>query len=421
MSKRWRIAATVVPVMAFTLTSQYEIWLGPLPLLAGTVSGPKPVLAAIAALMSLGLALRIRTPLVALGAVMSPFAAHPIFDHFFPTGSLNLFEIFLAEVFIVYSTAAHTSGRQTYAGAGIILVLQLIGYGPTLPTSLNQAFGEWVFYVVAWAFGKTLQHRELRGNRLQARTAELEAQREGEIQAAVTDERSRIARELHDVVAHSVSLMVLQAGAARQALDRQPEKARESLLSVESTGRSAMSELRRLVAMLRQPDQEDELGPQPSLRNLELLVRQVRDAGLVVDLEIGGNLDLIPAGVDLSAYRIAQEALTNVLKHAGPSHVDISVRCDNQAVEIAVEDDGRGPSSNGFIGGGHGLIGMRERESTSSEVTLRPDAAMAAASASLLGFLSRPHDPGGGRGRSSYGPRRSAADPREPAGHSGGR
>jgi len=361
MSRRWRLAAIAAPVVAFTLTSQYEIWVGPLPLLAGTVSGPKPVIAAIVALMSVGLALRIRYPLLALIAVMSPFALHGILDHFFPTGGLNLFEVFLAEVFIAYSTAAHTSGRRTYAAASMMVALQLIGYGPTLPASLDQAFGEWVFYAVAWAFGKTLQHREQRGNRLEARTAELEAQREVQIQAAITEERSRIARELHDVVAHSVSLMVLQAGAARQALDGQPMKARESLLSVESTGRSAMSELRRLVGMLRQPGQEDELGPQPSLRQLDLLVRQIREAGLVVDLEVGSGVETLPPGVDLSAYRIAQEALTNILKHARASHVSLCVRCNGGAVEVAVEDDGRGSSGNGAIAGGHGLIGMRER------------------------------------------------------------
>ena len=155
--------------------------------------------------------------------------------------------------------------------------------------------------------------------------------------------------------------MVLQAGAARQSLDSQPVKARESLLSVESTGRSAMSELRRLVAMLRQPGEEDELDPQPSLRHLGLLVQQIRNAGLVVDLKVHEGLELIPPGVDLSAYRIAQEALTNVLKHAGASRVNVSVRCEGGAVEVAIEDDGRGPTGNGEIVGGHGLIGMRER------------------------------------------------------------
>ena len=155
--------------------------------------------------------------------------------------------------------------------------------------------------------------------------------------------------------------MVLQAGAARQALDRQPEKAREPLLSVEATGRTAMSELRRLVAMLRQPGEEDELAPQPSLRHLDLLVNQMREAGLMVELDSRGSFETIPPGVDLSAYRIAQEALTNALKHSGATHVDLRVRSDAEAVEVTVEDDGRGSSSNGALVGGHGLIGMRER------------------------------------------------------------
>jgi signal transduction histidine kinase len=351
----------VGPVVAFTLTSQYEIWVGPLPLLAGTVTGPKLAMSAVAATFSVGLAIRLRYPLLALLLVMGTFALKPVFDHFGGRADLNLFEAFLSQVFIVYSTAAHTSRRRSYAGAAMIAAYQLIGYGPLLPGALNQAFGEWVFYAIAWALGKTLRYRELRGDRLEARTAELEAKRESQIQAAVTDERARIARELHDIVAHSVSLMVLQAGAARQALDREPEKARAPLLSVEATGRGAMSELRRLVSMLRQPGQEDELSPQPSLRHLNLLAAQMREAGLVVELHTSGGLEAIPPGVDLSAYRIAQEALTNVLKHAGATHVDLNVRCEGGAVEVLVEDDGRGPSGNGQVVGGHGLIGMRER------------------------------------------------------------
>jgi signal transduction histidine kinase len=243
------------------------------------------------------------------------------------------------------------------------VALQLLGYAPTLPGSFDQASGEWVFYAIAWALGKTLRRRSLRGDRLEARTAELEAQQEEQIQAAITEERARIARELHDIVAHSVSLMVLQAGAARQALDRQPEKAREPLLSVEATGRTAMSELRRLVAMLRQPGDDDQLAPQPSLRHLNLLVAQIRETGLVIDVDDICTQDGIPPGVDLSAYRIVQEALTNVLKHAGAAHVGLKVRCDGAAVEVTVEDDGRGPSADGPLLGGHGLIGMRERVS----------------------------------------------------------
>jgi len=375
MDRRWRIAAEFGPAVAFTLLSQYEIWAGPIPHMGGSISGPKPVLSAVVGLISVGLALRLRNPLLALVLAMGPFGVHGVVDHFLGPGGPNLFEVFLSQVFIVYSTAANTSGRRTYAGAAIVIGLQLLGYGPTLPGSFDQASGEWVFYAIAWALGKTLRHRVLRGDRLEARAAELEAQQHAQIQAAVADERARIARELHDIVAHSVSLMVLQAGAARQALDRQPERAREPLLSVESTGRSAMSELRRLVAMLRQPGDEDQLAPQPSLRHLDLLVAQMRETGLVIDVDDSCRQDGIPPGVDLSAYRIAQEALTNVLKHASAGHVWLTVRCDGAIVEVTIEDDGRGPSANGFVAGGHGLIGMRERASLfggNLEVGARP-------------------------------------------------
>jgi signal transduction histidine kinase len=361
VGKRWRLLSEFGPAVAFTLLSQYEVWAGPIPHLGGSLQGPKPVLSAVLLFISAGLALRLRYPLVAVGLAMGPFGVHEIINHFAGPGGPNLFEAFLAQVFIVYSTAANTTGVRTYAGAAIIVAYQLLGYGPTLPGSFDQAFGEWVFYAIAWALGKTLRHRVLRGDRLEARTAQLEAQREEQIRAAVADERARIARELHDIVAHSVSLMVLQAGAARQALDRQPDKARAPLLSVEATGRSAMSELRRLVAMLRQPGDDEELAPQPSLRHLDLLVAQMRDAGMKVELDSQGSFEAIPAGVDLSAYRIAQEGLTNALKHSGATEVNLRVHSDGGAVEVTVEDNGRGSSGNGTVVGGHGLVGMRER------------------------------------------------------------
>ena len=362
MDRRWRIAAELGPAALFTVLTQVEIWVGPIPLMGGSTSGSKWNLATFVGIISVGLALRLRYPLLALTLTMGPMALHWPAQHFLPAQiNPNLFEIFLAQVFIVYSTSAHTSGRRTLVAAGLVATIQLLAYGSYLPGALSQAFGEWVFYTIAWALGKTVLQRERRGDRLEARTAELERTREEQIEAAVADERARIARELHDVVAHSVSLMVLQAGAARQALERHPEKARAPLLSVEATGRAAMSELRRLVAVLRQPGQEEDLAPQPSLRHLDLLVGQMREAGLAVALDADGPLDDVPPGVDLSVYRIAQEALTNALKHSGAKHVDLRIRCAGGAVEVAVDDDGRGPSASANDNGGHGLIGMRER------------------------------------------------------------
>jgi signal transduction histidine kinase len=361
LNKRWRIAAEIGPAVVFTLLTQYEVWAGPISLLGGSIIGPKPLVSAVVAVISVGLLLRLRYPLVALALTSAPFGfVHVIYYVFGPVNP-NLFEVFLSQVFIVYSTAANTAGRRTFVGGALIIAMQLTAYGPMLPGSLTQAFGEWVFYAIAWVLGKTLRGRVQRTDRAEARTAELEAQREQQIQVAVADERALIARELHDVVAHSVSLMVLQAGAARQALDRNPEKAREPMLSVEATGRSAMSELRRLVAMLRQPGDEEGLAPQPSLRHIDLLIARTREAGLTIDLDLRDGLEGIPPGVDLSAYRIAQEALTNVLKHAGATHVVVKVVPVAGAVEVTVEDNGRGSAGNGTLVGGHGLIGMKER------------------------------------------------------------
>ena len=362
MDRRWRSAAEFGPAALFTVLTQTEVWTGALPLLGGSLVGPRWALATFLGTVSIGLALRLRHPVLALVLVMGPMALHWPIEHFFGRGGPNLFEVFLAEVFIVYSTSAHTSGRRTLLAGGLVAIIQLLAYGPFLPGALSTAFGEWVFYSIAWAFGKTILQRERRGDRLEAKTAELERGREEQILAAVAHERALIARELHDVVAHSVSLMVLQAGAARQALDHHPEKARAPLLSVEATGRAAMSELRRLLSVLRQPDEDEGLAPQPSLRHLTLLVGQMREAGLPVALDADGGFDGIPAGVDLSAYRIAQEALTNALRHSGAKHVDLRVRCTGGAVEVAVEDDGRGPRPGTLAAaGGYGLIGMRER------------------------------------------------------------
>jgi signal transduction histidine kinase len=180
----------------------------------------------------------------------------------------------------------------------------------------------------------------------------------------VADERARIARELHDVVAHNVSVMVVQAGAARRTIERDPDRAREALTSVEATGRQALDEMRRLLGVLRTEDEATELrAPQPSVSHLDELVAHVREAGLPVDLVVEGEPRPLMSGVDMSAFRIVQEALTNSLKHAGPAHARVRLRYGEHDLCLEVVDDGRGlaadaPASNG---GGHGLVGMRER------------------------------------------------------------
>jgi signal transduction histidine kinase len=188
----------------------------------------------------------------------------------------------------------------------------------------------------------------------------LEQEQETRARAAVAEERARIARDLHDVVAHSMSVIVVQAGAERLALPEEATSTREVLQSIEETGRQALVEMRRLVEMLRKDDEELALAPQPSLAHLELLVEQVREAGLPVELSVEGEPRALPPGVDLSAYRIVQEALTNALKHAGPARARVTIRYAANQLELEVGDDGAG-TTGGADGGGHGLVGMRER------------------------------------------------------------
>ncbi len=193
-----------------------------------------------------------------------------------------------------------------------------------------------------------------------ALAAEERARRtEEEARRAVEEERSRITRELHDVLAHSVSVMTVQASAVRRLLTPEQEREREALLTVEETGRQALAEMRRLLGIMRSDHEVAALAPQPGLGTLPELVEQVRQSGLPVELSVEGQPVKLPAGVDLSAYRIVQEALTNALKHAGPAHAWVSVRYADDDVEIEVENDGQ--TDGAGDGAGHGLVGMRER------------------------------------------------------------
>ena len=187
------------------------------------------------------------------------------------------------------------------------------------------------------------------------------AERERDLVAreAVVEERARIARELHDVIAHNVSMMVVQAGAERRVLDDEQASTREVLETVEQIGRGALTEMRRLVGMLR-TDAPDSLSPQPGLDDVPALVTQIREAGLPVELSIEGERRALPAGIELSAYRIVQEALTNTLKHAGGAHAEVHVCYGSDTLELEILDDGPGGPARAS-GGGHGLVGMRER------------------------------------------------------------
>ncbi|HKQ02607.1 MAG TPA: sensor histidine kinase, partial [Actinomycetes bacterium] len=216
-------------------------------------------------------------------------------------------------------------------------------------------------FLLAWPLGTMMRRlREYRAA-LEERNRQLDHEREANARRAVLEERVRIARELHDVVAHHVSVMGIQAGVARRLFDRDPTEAVAAIGSVETASRQAIADLQQLVGVLRRREEGDDLTPQPSLGRLPELVEHMRQAGLRVKLTVQGLQGSLPAGVELSAYRIIQEALTNTLKHAGRAQAGVTVRYGNGLVELEVVDDGQGPPARRPGTGGKGLVGMRER------------------------------------------------------------
>jgi signal transduction histidine kinase len=264
----------------------------------------------------------------------------------------------------VYSLGAHTSGRpRTRAAVAIVLVLSALLISGLLVDQIGpgSVIGSGITLTTAFVLGDNLQRRRQAIADLAERAERAERERDLLAREKVTEERTRIARELHDVVAHSVSVMIIQAGAARRTLRADPDAAVAALTTIEGSGREAMAELRRVLGVLRHADQAD-LAPQPSINSLHDLVAD--DLDLPIRLEVCDDLGVLPPSVELTGYRVVQEALTNVRRHAGTvTKVDVRLcRVDDRLV-IEVNDDGRGAAAD--VGPeGFGLIGMRERIST---------------------------------------------------------
>jgi signal transduction histidine kinase len=216
-----------------------------------------------------------------------------------------------------------------------------------------------ITFTVAWVVGFAVGEKYREVDEAKERATAAEREREERARRAVADERARIARELHDVVGHSVSVMTVQASAVRRLLEQDQERVSEALQVVEQTGREALAEMRRMVGVLRHAEEAPALAPQPSLGQIERLVRHARDRGLPVELSIEGDPVELPTGIDLTAYRLVQEGLTNAIKHARAQQAEVVIRYENGHVELTVSDDGRGGGDGG--GSGHGLVGMRER------------------------------------------------------------
>jgi signal transduction histidine kinase len=247
------------------------------------------------------------------------------------------------------------SYKLVFSGTAVLPINRFI-YGVT-----NFLLNSMLFLPIWW-FGNTLRKSREQTALLRERTEQLVREREENARRAVVDERIRIARELHDVLAHHVSVMGIQAGAARQVLKQYPEKALNSLSLIETSSRQAVSELYRLLGLLRDEKQVEEFTPQPTLKQLEKLVTDIRNSGLQVEVKIEGEKREIPEMVDLSAFRIIEEALTNTLKHAEATKATININYHNSMLIMDIIDNGHGIVNDGkTASGGRGLIGMRER------------------------------------------------------------
>jgi signal transduction histidine kinase len=282
---------------------------------------------------------------------------------------------------IALYTVATLRPRRVWAMAVTVYLVLLLVSVITHPEelSLGDFAGNVAIFGIAAVFGDSVRVRRAYTQTLEAYAADLERNQQTEAQRAVAEERLRIARELHDVVAHAMSVVAVQSGVGAHVIDTDPAEAKRILENVKVTSREALDEMRRLLGVLRQQDADADgpsaapsaaargldgtLAPAPGLGGLESLAQGVREAGVPVTVQVTGDRVDVPQGVDLCAFRIVQEALTNVLKHAGPARAEVDVHYRPGSVTVVVSDDGRGASAGGGkeVGGGHGLLGMRER------------------------------------------------------------
>jgi signal transduction histidine kinase len=352
----WLDAAVGVAATAVTWTEEWSTARhGGIGLLAA--------LMILAVLIGMPLAWRRRAPLAVLTVVLAASLVSGLLvdaDRGWLANGQGPAAAFLAVLLAVFSFGAYAHGRPVMAGGAVMAAVLGTTVAGGSVTGRGTDYGFWVAVGIFWVMGLLFRQRLLRVAELQVHADRLQLEQAQKARWAVVEERSRIARELHDVISHSVSVMVIQAGAARHTLDSRDTEMRESLQAIETAGREATAELRRLLGILRRPDDEPALAPVPGLARVGVLVEQMREAGLPTELRIEGEPAGIAPGIDLTAYRIIQEALTNSLRHAGPARAWVSIRYRPHELDLEVTDDGRGGTPHGG-GTGNGLAGMRER------------------------------------------------------------
>jgi signal transduction histidine kinase len=321
------------------------------------LEGPLWLNLAVLGGMALTFTWRRSQPLVPVVAVIAGLAVMSLWL----TDPPNTFAAVLMMVSAAYAAGRHLHGRRsvyTLALGTAVIVPLAISFDPQ-----DVFFPVTFFWILPWLAGRTIRNQTMLARELAEKAERAQHAREEDERRAIALERSRIARELHDVLAHNLSVMVVQASAARRVLDKNPAQAVEVASLIERTGREALAEIRHLFGPVRRGDGEDLSGP-PSIARVDELVRRARVAGLRVELRVSGEPVGLPAGIDLTAYRIVQESLTNALKHAGSARARVTVIYEPNEVVLSIEDDGEGPREGYDLseaGGGHGLVGMRER------------------------------------------------------------
>jgi signal transduction histidine kinase len=354
-TRKWALDAGLAAAIA--VVTQLEIW-APHALLRPThMTGPRVAVSVFYLVAALTLVLRARLP---LGVVMVTCVL--LSAEWLAFGSPESFGSFVLPVIASYSLAAYAGRRRAVAGLSMLLALAAVWtLSDPSHTTIDKHLQSlpWLTPIpVLWLVGSYVRRHRLIEQAHRGTVARLE--REAGARRAVEEERARIARELHDAVGHSVSVMTVQASAVRRLLTPEQTRELEALTAVEQTGRDALAEMRRMVGVLRAADQVPVLAPQPGVSQLRKLVEQICDAGLHVELRVEGDAIQLPAGLDLTVYRLAQEGLTNAIKHSGAQQAQVRVRYEPGAVEIAVTDDGCGATN---AASGHGLIGLSERVS----------------------------------------------------------
>ena len=352
---RLQVLIDVVVVLTLAVTAMVQLWVSPPEGLVGG-AGVHTVLAAA---FTLPLFVRRRFAVVVFVTVVASAWLQ------FELGG-GLGQPFFALLIALHALGAYAAQPLTLIGPASVVLHAILVDIPRLRDGApwDEVVPAWFILLGVWGLGRWVRGRTHAAVALTERAEEAERSRHVQAVQAVAEERARIARELHDLVAHSMGVIVIQAQGAQRALATSPEQARAALASIETAGRSGMAEMRRLLGLLTDPEADQGTVPQPTLQEIPELVSRLRATGMPVDLRVEGAVRPLPAGVELTGYRIVQEAMTNALKHAGGAPVDVRLRYEPEWFDIEVIDQGPTDGAvplNGHDSGSHGLVGMRER------------------------------------------------------------